>query len=67
MLLAFLLRLGLMVPINLAYGSIAYPFFTMEFITQFTIIVNVVASMWDALIPFIIVYPTGVFKTFKMW
>jgi uncharacterized membrane protein len=67
MLLAFLLRLGLMVPINLAYGSIAYPFFTMQFITEYAIILNAIASIWDALIPFIIVYPTGVFKTFKMW
>ena len=67
MILAFVLRLALMVPINLLYGSIAYPFFTMEFIINYAIILNSFQSLWDALIPFIIVYPTGVFKTFKMW
>ena len=67
MLLAFVLRLGLMIPINLAYGAVAYPFFTMEFIASYALILNAFQSLWDALIPFIIVYPTGVFKTFKMW
>lgn len=67
MFLAFVLRLALMIPINLAYGAIAYPFFTMEFIASYALILNAFQSLWDALIPFIIVYPTGVFKTFKMW
>ena len=67
MILAFVVRLALMIPINLAYGSIAYPFFTMEFIASYALILNAFQSLWDALIPFIIVYPTGVYKTFKMW
>ncbi len=67
MIIAFVLRLVLMVPINLLYGSIAYPFFTIEFIINYAIILNSFQSLWDALIPFIIVYPTGIFKTFKMW
>jgi len=67
MVLAFIVRLALMIPINLAYGSIAYPFFTMEFIASYALILNAFQSLWDALIPFIIVYPTGVYKTFKMW
>ncbi len=67
MVLAFLLRLGLMVPLNLAYGAIAYPFFTIDFIINYAIILNAIASIWDALIPFIIVHPTGVFKAFRLW
>ena len=67
MILAFVVRLALMIPINLAYGAIAYPFFTMEFIASYALILNAFQSLWDALIPFIIVYPTGVYKTFKMW
>ena len=67
MILGFVLRLGLMIPINLLYGSVAYPFFTMEFIATYALILNAFQSLWDALIPFIIVHPTGVFKTFKMW
>jgi len=67
MILAFVVRLALMIPINLLYGSIAYPFFTMEFITNYAIILNSFQSFWDALIPFIVVYSSGIFKTFKMW
>ena len=67
MVLAFVLRLGLMVPINLVYGAIAMPFLSMDFIVSYAIIINCFQSLWDALIPFIIVYPSGVFKTFKMW
>ena len=67
MFIAFLLRLALMVPINLAYGAIALPFLTQEFIISYAIILNSFQSIWDALIPFLIVYPTGIFKTFKMW
>ena len=67
MVLAFLLRLALMVPINIAYGAIALPFLTIEFIISYAIIINCFQSLWDALIPFLIVYPTGIFKTFKMW
>jgi hypothetical protein len=67
MFLAFLLRLALMIPINLIYGSVAYPFLTMEYIAAYALILNAFQSLWDALIPFIIVYPTGVFKAFKMW
>ena len=67
MVLAFLLRLALMVPINIAYGAIALPFLTLDFIVSYVIIINCFQSLWDALIPFLIVYPTGIFKTFKMW
>lgn len=67
MILAFLLRLGLMVPINIAYGAVAFPFLTMDFIINYAIILNSFQSLWDALIPFVIVHSTGVFKTFKLW
>ncbi len=67
MVIAFLLRLTLMIPINLAYGAIIAPYLTVEFILSYAIILNASQSLWDALIPFIIVYSTGIFKTFKMW
>lgn len=67
MTLAFFLRLSLMIPINLAYGALFAPFLTVEFILNFAIILNASQSIWDALIPFLIVYPTGLFKHFKMW
>ena len=67
MIIAFILRLILMVPINLIYGAVAFPFLTMEYITIFAIILNGLQSVWDALIPFILVHKTSVFKVFKMW
>ncbi len=67
MALAFLLRLAIMIPVNLVYGALFAPFLTVEFILNFAIILNASQSIWDALIPFIIVYPTGLFKHFKMW
>ena len=67
MVLAFLLRLALMIPINLVYGALFAPYLTVEFILNYAIILNASQSLWDSLIPFIIVYTTGVFKNFKMW
>ncbi len=67
MLLAFVLRIGIMVPVNLLYWSLVLPIFTVEFIVTYVIILNAFQSMWDALIPFIIVHKTGVFKSFGMW
>ncbi|MGD9397507.1 MAG: hypothetical protein PVJ05_13820 [Candidatus Thorarchaeota archaeon] len=67
MLLAFILRISIMVPVNILYGAIAYPFLTVEFILGYAIILNAFQSMWDALIPFIIVHRTGIFKSFGMW
>jgi hypothetical protein len=67
MVLAFLLRVAIMVPINIAYLALFAPVISLEVIINFGIILNASQSLWDALIPFIIVYPTGVFKHFKMW
>ncbi len=67
MFLALLLRLALMIPINVAYMALVAPVFSIEMVINMGIILNISQSLWDALIPFIIVYPTGVFKHFKMW
>lgn len=67
MLVAFVLRLAIMIPVNLIYGAIVIPFFTVEFIISYALILNTFQSFWDALIPFIIVHPTGIFKNFKLW
>ena len=67
MVLAFLMRVAIMVPINIAYLSLFAPVISLEVIINFGIILNASQSLWDALIPFLIVYPTGLFKYFKMW
>ena len=40
MLLAFILRISIMVPVNLMYGAIALPFLSVEFILGYAIILN---------------------------
>jgi hypothetical protein len=67
MFLAFLLRIAIMVPINIAYLALFAPVISLEVIINFGIILNASQSLWDALIPFLVVYPTGLFKHFKMW
>lgn len=67
MVAAFILRISIMVPVNLVYGAIALPFLTVEFILGYAIILNAFQSLWDALIPFIIVHKTEIFKSFGMW
>jgi len=67
MFIALLLRLAIMIPINIAYIALVAPVFSIEMVINYGVILNVVQSLWDALIPFILVYPTGVFKHFKMW
>ena len=67
MIIAFIVRLILMIPINVIYGAVAYPFFTIEFIITYAIILNGLQSVWDALIPFILVHRTQVFKIFRIW
>lgn len=67
MISAFILRISIMVPVNLIYGALALPFLTVEFILGYALILNAFQSLWDALIPFIIVHRTGVFKSFGMW
>lgn len=65
---AFLVRLTLMVPLNLILVPFLYgPFFTTEFIIAYAVILNTIQSVWDVLLPFIIVYPTGVYDHFRMW
>ncbi len=68
MIVAFLVRLLIMVPTNLVMVPILYgDIWTADFIVTYALILNTSQSIWDALIPFLIVYPTGVFKHFKMW
>jgi hypothetical protein len=67
MVIAFLVRLAVMIPVNLLYGALVAPFLEVNFILTYAIILNAFQSFWDATIPFIIVHSTGLFKYFKMW
>jgi hypothetical protein len=67
MAIAFIIRLLLMIPINLAYGAIFAPFLSVDFILNYAIVLNGLQSLWDALIPYLVVYPTRLFRYFKLW
>ncbi len=68
MFVAFLVRLGLMIPLNLVVVPILFPgFFTVEGIIIYTLILNTIQSFWDALIPYIVAYKTPVYDNFGMW
>ena len=65
---AFLVRLGLMIPINLIVVPILFPgFLTVEGIIIYALILNTIQSFWDALIPYIVVYETPVYDNFGLW
>ncbi len=68
MAVAFLVRLLLMIPLNLVIVPLLIsPYLTQDFIITYALILNAIQSLWDALVPFIVVYPTGVYGHFKMW
>lgn len=65
---AFLVRLGLMIPINLVVVPILIPgVFTVEGIIIYALILNTIQSFWDALIPYIVAYRTPVYDSFGLW
>jgi hypothetical protein len=65
---AFFVRLHLMIPLNLILVPFLYgPYFTTDFIITYAVILNGIQSLWDVLLPFMVVYPTGVYEHFKMW
>ena len=63
-----LLRLLIMVPTNLVMVPLLYgPIWPAEFIITYTLVLNLSQSLWDALIPYLIVHKTQIFEKFGMW
>ena len=67
MLIAFVVRLVVMVPINIVLVPILMGVNDVTFIVQYTVLLNTLQSFWDALVPFVIVHRTPVFKHFRLW
>ncbi len=67
MLAAYIVRIMVMVPVNLVTIPLFMPFVPPEDILPFTIILNTNQSFWDALIPFLVVHRTAVFRNFRLW
>ncbi|MEM2141790.1 MAG: hypothetical protein QXQ81_00830 [Candidatus Thorarchaeota archaeon] len=66
MLFGYLTRLNIMLLLNLA---IIMPLFSLDALTITTIVyvINTTQSILDATIPYLIVYPTNLFREFRMW
>ncbi len=68
MFVAFLLRLVIMVPFNLIMVPLLMPWtITSTEIIAATIILNSVQSIFDVMVPYIVVHPTTLFEHFRMW
>jgi hypothetical protein len=66
--LAAVVRISVMVVTNLVVVPILWgPFFTIEFIIAYALLINGFQSVLDALIPYLVVHGTPIFKRFGMW
>jgi hypothetical protein len=70
MFLAFLVRLAIMIPVNFLYWGLILPTLdtaTIVYILVVVLSINSVQSIGDAVVPYLIIHPTGIFKHFGMW
>ena len=65
---AFVLRLAVMIPLNLFIVPVLAPgIFTFEQVVIYVIIINGLQSIWDAVVPYVIVHVTPIFEHFGIW
>lgn len=67
MFLAFLVRVGMMIPVNLVVVPIIFGVSDPTFIITYTVVFNTIQSFWDAFLPFLLIHRTPVFKNYGMW
>lgn len=67
MMVSYLIRISMMVPVNLVVVPFIWGVTDAGFIITYTLILNTLQSFWDALIPFIVVHRTPVFRNYGMW
>ena len=67
MFLAYVIRLGVMIPLNLLVAPIFFPEFDTFTVIIYALTLNSIQSIIDALGPFIIVHSSTLFKHFGMW
>lgn len=66
MILAYVVRMALMIPMNMWL----LPLFGIQdivYIITVTFVLNTLQSFWDAAIPFYVVFRTRLFEEFRMW
>ncbi|MHA1902424.1 MAG: hypothetical protein ACXADL_00065 [Candidatus Thorarchaeota archaeon] len=67
MLIAIPLRLAIMIPTNMVVVPILWGATDLLFIITYTVSLNLLQSVFDIAVPWLVVHPTGVYKYFKMW
>lgn len=70
MMLAYVVRLAVMIPANFLYWGMILPTLdaaTIVYILVVVLSINSVQSIGDALIPYLIIHPTGVYRHFGIW
>ncbi len=71
MFIGFLVRLAIMLPLNLVIVPLLYGISDVTFIITYVVILNVIQSFWDALVPYLIVFKTrvwsGLSEHFRLW
>jgi hypothetical protein len=67
MLLAYIIRLGIMIPLNLLVAPIFFPELTTFEVIMYALTLNTTQSILDAVGPFLIVHSSSLYKHFGMW
>ncbi|NWF95131.1 MAG: hypothetical protein HXY34_03225 [Candidatus Thorarchaeota archaeon] len=72
MIAGYLIRLAIMIPLNLLIIPILMPFLTVNpgwevYIIEYVLIINTTTSIFDAIVPFVVVHRTPLFENFRMW
>jgi len=65
--IAYVVRQLIMIPANLAIVPLFLPLMPPDQIIAYTFLLNTIQSFWDALVPYVVVFPSMVFRHFKMW
>ena len=67
--IAFIVRLAIMIPFNFLYWSLLMPIDGAAFVYILVVVlsINSVQSIGDAVVPYLVIHPTGIFKHFGMW
>jgi hypothetical protein len=66
--LAGLMRISIMILTNLVVVPIIYgPFFTAEMIIIYAVLINGFQSVLDAVVPYLVIHGTPVFRRFGLW
>jgi hypothetical protein len=70
MILAFVVRLAVMIPANFLYWGTILPTLnaaTINYILVVVLSINSVQSLGDALVPYLVIHPTGIYRHFGIW